>query len=148
MGTECTLHLYAPTVEIADDAATAVIDEVERIEAKYSKYLPDSALSRVNAAARAGGFVDDETAVLLDYAFAVHPTSLIGEAPKNFVSVHVPGRSKRDKPDTWPQFIAKVGHKRYLTESITEHLLTRVGERGGLANRVRLRGGGKWNGAG
>ncbi len=77
MGTACTLHLYAPTVEIADEAAGMIIDEVERIEAKYSRYRPDSELSRVNAAATAGGFVDvdDETAVLLDYAFACHRTS-------------------------------------------------------------------------
>jgi len=67
-----------------------------------------------------------------DTRYFVHATPLIGDAPKNFVSVHVPGYSKRDDPETWPQFIAKVGHKRYPTESITEHLLTRIGECFGL----------------
>lgn len=50
-------------------AANAAIDEVRRIEAKYSRYREDSILSRIN---RAAGIdwteVDDETSGLLDFA--------------------------------------------------------------------------------
>jgi thiamine biosynthesis lipoprotein len=48
------------------------VAEVERIEAKYSRYLASSFLSSLNQAAGQGGTVqvDAETAGLLDYAFA------------------------------------------------------------------------------
>jgi thiamine biosynthesis lipoprotein len=71
MGTECTLHLYSDSRSVADDTAEAVEAEVERIEARYSRYRPESLLSRINAAAQVGESVDvdDETATLLDVAF-------------------------------------------------------------------------------
>lgn len=55
----------------AHAAAGKAIAEVLRIEAKYSRYRPDSVLSRINAAA--GGApvaIDPETEALLDYADA------------------------------------------------------------------------------
>lgn len=55
----------------AHAAAGEAIAEVMRIEAKYSRYRPDSVLSRINAGA--GGApvaVDPETESLLDYAAA------------------------------------------------------------------------------
>ena len=51
--------------------AAPAIAEVRRIEAKYSRYLAQSVVSRINAAA--GGApvaIDEETAKLLDYAEA------------------------------------------------------------------------------
>ena len=51
-----------------------------------------------------------------------------GAAPKNFVHVYDHNSGRRDHPPSWPAYIAKVGHKRYPTESITEQLMTRVGE--------------------
>ena len=67
-------------VEGGDDARTralgAVVEgEVARIEAKYSRYRADSALSRINAAAGTAVAVDDETADLLDFAARCHALS-------------------------------------------------------------------------
>ena len=49
-----------------------VINEVRRLEAKYSRYRDDSLLSTINRIADKGGMieVDEETAGLLDYAAA------------------------------------------------------------------------------
>ncbi len=51
--------------------------EVERIERKYSRYLDASELSRINRSGAGGGTVavDDETAGLLDFAFACYDRS-------------------------------------------------------------------------
>jgi hypothetical protein len=64
--------------------------------------------------------------------YVVHDTPLIGDAPKAFVSVFEAGCCQKAVPASWPRYIAKVGHKRYPTESITEHLLTRIGQCFGL----------------
>jgi thiamine biosynthesis lipoprotein len=77
MGTECELQLYARSEAAASAAAFPAIDEVFRIEARYSRYRDDSILSGINrAAARGGTFrVDEETASLLDYARICHRKS-------------------------------------------------------------------------
>jgi len=51
-------------------ALVAACDEVRRIEAKYSRYRPDSVVSRINAAAGSAERVevDAETASLLDFS--------------------------------------------------------------------------------
>lgn len=70
MGSPCVLHLYArPRLDL-EDAARAAIAEVERLEAKYSRYRPDSTASEINrsAGSDSGIEVDAETAALLDYA--------------------------------------------------------------------------------
>jgi thiamine biosynthesis lipoprotein len=70
MGSPCEIQLFAPDRDKAQDAANTGIAEVERLEALYSRYRPESFLSRINAvAAEAGAIaVDAETAALLDYA--------------------------------------------------------------------------------
>jgi hypothetical protein len=55
-----------------------------------------------------------------------------GDAPKDFVSIYEYGNGVRRSPKSWPKYIAKVGHKWYPLESITEYLLNRVGEVVGL----------------
>lgn len=71
MASENEVQLYAPTEQEARAAADAAIEEVQRIEAKYSRYQPDSVVSRINGAAgKAAIEVDAETAQLLDYAQA------------------------------------------------------------------------------
>lgn len=51
-----------------------------------------------------------------------------GEAPKDFIQVYEYGHtSRKSKPRTWPRYIAKVARKWYPNESITEHLLNRLG---------------------
>ena len=56
--------------------------------------------------------------------------AMAGDAPKDFLAVYDYGTDgcMRTKQSTWPRYIAKVGHKWYPNESITEHLITRIGQ--------------------
>src|SRR2546421_4260685 len=63
------LQLHGDDAGRARDAAGRAIDEVARIEAKYSRYRADSVVSRINA--QAGGEpveIDAETQGLLAFA--------------------------------------------------------------------------------
>lgn len=51
-----------------------------------------------------------------------------GDAPKDFVRVYEHGHCRKANRRNWPLYIAKVGHKHYPMESVTEHLLNRLGE--------------------
>ena len=75
--TPCELRLAAAGAAEAAELARAAIDEVARLEARYSRYREDSDLSAINRVAAAGGSiaVDAETASLLDYAAACHRES-------------------------------------------------------------------------
>ncbi|NUQ25367.1 MAG: HipA domain-containing protein [Saprospiraceae bacterium] len=54
--------------------------------------------------------------------------AIAGEAPKDFIKVYEFGRTARkSNPKTWPKYIAKFAKKWYPNESITEHLLNRLG---------------------
>lgn len=77
LGSPCALHLYAPRPEQAQFAAHAALAEIQRIEARYSRYHPDSDLSAINRAAALGESItlDEETAGLLDFAAACHAGS-------------------------------------------------------------------------
>ncbi len=77
MGTECNLYLYSEDASHAEETAHAAAAEVARIEQRYSRYNPGSVLSGINRAARQGGsaILDEETALLTDYAFACHQKS-------------------------------------------------------------------------
>ena len=69
MGSPCEVKLYADSKTRARHLAKRVIEEVERLEAKYSRYRENSLLSDINRVAQAGGSMrlDPETAGLLDY---------------------------------------------------------------------------------
>lgn len=54
--------------------------------------------------------------------------SISGDAPKEFVRMYAPGLVPKRTPSKWPVYIAKLGHKYYPMESITEHLLNRIGQ--------------------
>lgn len=60
--------------------------------------------------------------------------SIQGDAPKDFLRIqeYTPGRPGRQRRH-WPAYIAKVGSKKYPMESITEQLLTRIGQTFGFA---------------
>jgi thiamine biosynthesis lipoprotein len=69
-------------VVAGDDAAARLaahdaMGEVQRIEAKYSRYRPDSVISRINASAGSGRAcpIDGETAGLLAFADELHRQS-------------------------------------------------------------------------
>lgn len=77
MGSPCAIQLYARNENKARQAANIVMDDVARLEAKYSRYRADSFLSEINRVAAQGGRidVDDETAGLLDYAATCYQQS-------------------------------------------------------------------------
>jgi thiamine biosynthesis lipoprotein len=77
MGGHCEIQLAAPERETAEKSARLAINEVHRIEAKYSRYLPDSIVSRINSAAGGGDLIacDSETLWLLDYADTLYKSS-------------------------------------------------------------------------
>ncbi len=62
------------------------------------------------------------------YYYTVADQDIAGDAPKNFIRAYTYGAAHRSNPRKWPEYIAKVGHKWYPNESITEHLLTRIGQ--------------------
>ncbi len=69
MASHNEVQLYAPSREQAERVARTAIDEVARIEAKYSRYRPDTIVARINASAgQAAVAIDEETAALLRYA--------------------------------------------------------------------------------
>ena len=76
MACDNVIELYAPSSTLAGEAANAATREVKRIEAKYSRYLADSVVARINAAAGIASVeIDAETAQLLDYADVCHSQS-------------------------------------------------------------------------
>src|SRR5437868_10933338 len=69
MAAEHEMQLYAETATDAQQAASAAIADIARIEGKYSRYRDDSVATRINRAA--GTFptaIDGETHALLKYA--------------------------------------------------------------------------------
>ncbi|NVO09090.1 MAG: HipA domain-containing protein [Bacteroidales bacterium] len=60
--------------------------------------------------------------------FIVPNIAITGDAPKDFIRYYHYGEGRKSNTKAWPLFIAKLGHKHYPMESITEHLLTRIGE--------------------
>jgi thiamine biosynthesis lipoprotein len=77
MGSPCEIQLYAADAQQARAFADLAIADVERLEARYSRYRADSLLSKINRVAAGGGSieVDEETAGLLQYADTCHRES-------------------------------------------------------------------------
>jgi hypothetical protein len=61
---------------------------------------------------------------LRDGQFRIVERTVSGDAPKDFLRIYEHGRGHKARIASWPQYIAKVGHKWYPNESITEQLLT------------------------
>jgi len=77
MGTPCEIQLFAKSQHLAKRIADTAIADVQRLEAKYSRYRKDSLLSTINKVAAKGGSiaVDEETAGLLNYAATCYEQS-------------------------------------------------------------------------
>src|ERR1017187_1148290 len=121
MASACAMHLYADDRVGAEAIAEAAMTEVARIEQRYSRYRADSVITEINdVAQRAGSIaVDDETAKLLDYAYACHQrsdglfdiTSGILRRIWDFKPGHLPDRKVID--DLLPRIgLAKVSWER------------------------------------
>lgn len=69
MACHCELVIGASSQDEAMRCMEQAMDEVRRIESKYSRYQPDSVVSRINAAAGQKWVeCDDETSSLFNYA--------------------------------------------------------------------------------
>ncbi len=76
MASRCEVRLAAADEGAARRAAQLAMDEVKRIEHKYSRYRTDSIVARINAAAgQAWVDCDEETDALFDYADALFAAS-------------------------------------------------------------------------
>lgn len=75
MASRCEVRLAcdddAQAERAAQQRAQAAIDEVRRIERKFSRYTADSVTTRINRAGGQSVAVDDETAALLDFGAAL-----------------------------------------------------------------------------
>ncbi len=69
MGSPCSFHVFHKNEEKLNQAIALAQQEVIRLEKKYSRFLKDSALSKINIQAGIQPIqVDSETAGLLNYA--------------------------------------------------------------------------------
>ena len=76
MSCPCEIRVVGADEQQVHGAAQAGIDEVRRIEQKYSRYRPDSLLSRINAAAGHDPVqIDQETQALLQLGGHLHRAS-------------------------------------------------------------------------
>ncbi|WP_374574083.1 FAD:protein FMN transferase [Phenylobacterium sp.] len=75
MASPCEVRLDCDDGALAERLGRLAEDEARRIEAKYSRYRPESLLSQINASAGAPVTVDGETAALIDYAAQCHALS-------------------------------------------------------------------------
>ncbi len=66
--------------------------------------------------------------ILKRHEYRVKPEPISGDAPKDFLRVYEYGRCIKNNPKNWIGYIAKVRHKWYPIESVTEHLITRLGQ--------------------
>jgi thiamine biosynthesis lipoprotein len=100
MAAQNEVQLHADDIAFAESAAARAIEEVARIEAKFSRYRDDSVLSRINAQAGAAPVaIDEETQALLAFADACFrqsdglfdATAGVLRRAWDFKSEHVPG---------------------------------------------------------
>jgi thiamine biosynthesis lipoprotein len=76
MGSGCEVVIAAGSKEDAKSIAGCAIEEVSRIERKYSRYRTDSIVSRINTAAGHDWVeCDDETLSLFEYADTMYESS-------------------------------------------------------------------------
>ncbi|MFO0691393.1 MAG: FAD:protein FMN transferase [Myxococcota bacterium] len=77
MGSPCELQLYGPSRHRLEEIARRCVDEVTRLERKYSRFRDDSLAAAIDRSAGdpRGLEVDEETAALLDFAQTAHRES-------------------------------------------------------------------------
>jgi thiamine biosynthesis lipoprotein len=75
MASPCQVLMEVDDRQEAERILAAVATEARRIEAKFSRYLPDNDVHRINHAGGSPVEVDEETARLLDYADRLHALS-------------------------------------------------------------------------
>jgi len=106
MGSRCEVCLEGLTAAEGLRVAEAAEVEVVRIERRYSRFLTDSEVARINVAAASGGSIDVDTemAALLAYAAIAYersgglfdPTSGLLRQAWNFSEARVPAQAEID----------------------------------------------------
>lgn len=66
--------------------------------------------------------------VVKSHSIVVLDGTVGGDAPKDLIRLYQFGEARKNNNKTWKKHIAKIGHKWYPNESITEHYLTTVGK--------------------
>jgi FAD:protein FMN transferase len=106
LGCQAEIQLFAENQSQADKIFNLAKDEIARIEKKYSRYIPDSIISKINNNSSLQPVqVDDETAGLIDYAAACYQqsnglfdiTSGVLRKAWNFYSNQPPTQSQIDE---------------------------------------------------
>ncbi len=59
--------------------------------------------------------------------YIIKGLSITGDAPKDTIRLYEYGYSRKKEYKKWPIYIAKLGHKHYPLESITEQLISDIG---------------------
>jgi thiamine biosynthesis lipoprotein len=76
LGTQCELQFVAENEELAEEFARASVSWVATFERKYSRFLPDSLISRINAQAGLGWVdVDADAEALFNLCQELHFTT-------------------------------------------------------------------------
>lgn len=77
MGSSCELSFYCENQQQFNQAKNACVEEMARLEAKYSRYQPDSLITQINNAAGSGRTfeLDTETWILMQYAIIANRES-------------------------------------------------------------------------
>jgi thiamine biosynthesis lipoprotein len=75
MGSPCEVLVASTDEALARSLLQIVADEAWRIEKKFSRYLPNNIVARINNSNGLFVSVDDETANLLDFAARLHELS-------------------------------------------------------------------------
>ncbi len=75
MGSPCEVLSGTDDESLASSLFDVVASEAWRIEDKFSRYLPDNPVDRINRSDGQSVEVDDETANMLDFAASLHEMS-------------------------------------------------------------------------
>ena len=75
MASPCEILLHHDDQRQAELASLLAINEVRRLEAKYSRYQPSSVTTNINTQAGAWTTIDAETGLLLDFADSAYQLS-------------------------------------------------------------------------
>ncbi len=75
MGSQCEIQLFCDSRFSAKHIGRQLIQEVERLESKYSRFRSDSVVSTINASPEDGITIDQETKALFDHAHSCYQQS-------------------------------------------------------------------------
>lgn len=76
MGSPCEISLYCESTNTAEKNFSSCIQEIGRLEAKYTRFKQDSVTTTINnAAGKNATPIDEETYLLLNYADQLHQQS-------------------------------------------------------------------------